>query len=213
MQTQAGVATLVLLKWKASATQTAAAPMVLTSTAVGSYRGCSAPCMTTIPFQATVGLDPTPIDSDSAPYYDYTSGSDTLYVGDDAGYLHKFTGVFAGTPAETVVTTPASWPVEVATAILSSPVFDSASGNVFVTTSYRTTPTVSGGRLAAVCATSKCAGVLNGQPGVTTVIGTPTPSCYRRMPRYRHFRRWKQSATGRADCRFYGRQGVRSYRE
>jgi hypothetical protein len=175
VQAQAGVATLVMLKWSASATQTATAPMVLTSTAVGSYRGCSAPCMTTIAFDATAGLDPTPTDSYSAPYYDYTSGSDTLYVGDDAGYLHKFTGVFAGTPAETVVTTPAPWPVEVATAKLSSPVFDSRSGNVFVTTSYQVTPN-SGGRLAAVCATSTCAGVLNGNPGVTTVIGTPTPS-------------------------------------
>jgi hypothetical protein len=180
VQAQAGVATLVMLKWKASATQTATAPMVLSSTAVGSYRGCTAPCMTTIAFDATAGLDPTPTDSYSAPYYDYTSGSDTLYVGDDAGYLHKFTGVFAGTPAETVVTTgvpppPWPWPVQVATAKLSSPVFDSLSGNVFVTTSYQVAPN-SGGRLAAVCATSKCAGVLNGQPGVTTAIGTPTPS-------------------------------------
>jgi hypothetical protein len=177
VQTQGGVATLVLLKWSASTTESATAPMVLSSTAAGSYRGCTAPCMTTIAFHATAGLDPAPTDTYSSPYYDFTPGSDTLYVGDDAGYLHQFTGVFKGaTPAETVVTTPAPWPVEVATAILSSPVFDGASGNVFVTTSYRTTPTVSGGRLAAVCATSKCAGVLNGNPGVTTVIGTPTPS-------------------------------------
>jgi hypothetical protein len=176
VQTQAGVATLVMLKWSASATQTAAAPMVLASTVVGSYRGCSAPCMTAIPFQATATLDPTPTDSYSAPYYDYTSGSDTLYVGDDAGYLHKFTGVFAGTPAETVVATPAPWPVEVATARLSSPVFDSLSGNVFVTTSHRITPDDSGGRLAAVCATSACTGVMNGNGTTVTVIGTPTPS-------------------------------------
>jgi hypothetical protein len=133
--------------------------------------------MTTIAFHATAGLDPTPTDTDSSPYYDFTPGSDTLYVGDDAGYLHQFTGVFKGaTPAETVVTTPAPWPVEVATAILSSPVFDSASGNVFVTTSYRITPFDSGGRLAAVCATSTCAGVANGNSTVTTVIGTATPS-------------------------------------
>ena len=176
VQAQAGVATLVMLKWKASATQTATTPMVLTSTAVASYRGCSAPCMTTIPFQATVTTDPTPTDSNSAPYYDYTSGSDTLYVGDDAGYLHKFTGVFAGTPAETVVTTPAPWPVQVATAKLSSPVFDSLSGNVFVTTSHRITPDDSGGRLAAVCATSACTAVMNGNGATVTVIGTPTPS-------------------------------------
>jgi hypothetical protein len=143
---------------------------------VASYRGCAAPCMTTIPFQATATFDPTPTDTYSAPYYDFTSGSDTLYVGDDAGFLHQFTGVFQGTtPAETVVTTPAPWPVRVATAKLSSPVFDSASGNVFVTTSYQASAN-SGGRLAAVCATSTCAGVLNGNPSVTTVIGTATPS-------------------------------------
>ncbi len=165
VQTQAGVATLVLLKWKSSSTETAAAPLVLSGIAVGSYRRCAAPCMATIAFHPTAGTDPAPTDSYSAPYYDFTSGSDTLYVGDDAGYLHQFTGVFAGaTPAETVVTTPAPWPVQVATANLSSPVFDSVSGNVFVTTSYRTTPTDSGGRLAAVCATSACAGVLNGNP-------------------------------------------------
>jgi hypothetical protein len=176
VQTQVGVANLVLLKWKSSTTETAAAPLVLASTAIGSYRGCTAPCMSTIPFHATAGTDATPTDSYSAPYYDFTSGSDTLYVGDDAGYLHQFTGVFAGaTPAETVVTTPAPWPVQVATAKLSSPIFDSATGNVFVTTSYQISPN-SGGRLAAVCATSACTGVLNGNPGVTTVIGTATPS-------------------------------------
>jgi hypothetical protein len=177
VQAQGGVATLVLLKWSASTTETATAPMVLTSTAVGSYRGCTPPCMTTIPFQATATTDPTPTDTNSAPFYDFTTGSDTLYVGDDAGYLHQFTGVFAGaTPAETVVTTPAPWPVQVATANLSSPVFDSVSGNVFVTTSFRTAPTVSGGRLAAVCATSSCTGVQNGNGTTITVIGTPTPS-------------------------------------
>ena len=175
VQAQAGVTNLVLLKWSASG-GTATAPTAPTSVAVGSYRNsCTAPCMTTIPFQATAGLDPTPTDTYSSPYYDFTSGSDTLYVGDDAGYLHQFTGVFQGTtPAETVVT----WPVEVATAKLSSPIFDSTTGNVFVTTSYQVAPN-SGGRLAAVCATSTCTGVLNGNPGppvVTTVIGTATPS-------------------------------------
>jgi hypothetical protein len=172
VQAQGGIATLVLLKWKASATETVTAPMVLTSTAVGSYRGCTAPCMTTIAFHATAVTDPTPTDTYSSPYYDFTPGSDTLYVGDDAGYLHQFTGVFQGaTPAETVVT----WPVKAATAKLSGPVFDSTTGNVFVTTSYQVAPN-SGGRLAAVCATSTCTGVMNGNGVTVTVIGTPTPS-------------------------------------
>jgi hypothetical protein len=158
-------ATLVLLKWKSSTTETAAAPMTLSSTALGSYRSCTAPCMTTMTFSGTT----TPTDSYSAPYYDFSAGSDTLYVGDDSGFLHQFTGVFNGTPAETTST----WPVHAATAKLSSPVFDNVTGNVFVTTSYTSTGN-SGARLAAVCATSTCAGVNNGN--VTTAIGTVTPS-------------------------------------
>lgn len=169
VQAQSGVATLVLLKWKASSTETATAPMVLTSTAVGSYRGCTAPCMTTIPFHVTAILDPTPTDTYSSPYYDFTAGSDTLYVGDDAGYLHQFTGVFSATPAES---TTAPWPVRAGSAPLSGPVFDSATGNVFVATSFQTSN--NGGRLQIICATSKCVGVNNGN--VTTAIGTVTSS-------------------------------------
>jgi len=169
VQNQGGVATLVLLKWKVSTTESAKAPLSLSTTAVGSYRDCTAPCMTTIAFHATPITDPTPTDTYSAPFYDF-SGSDTLYVGDDAGYLHQFTNVFVtGTPAETTAT----WPVEVGTAQLSSPIYDSTTGNVYVTTSYKVSDN-SGGQLAAVCATSACAGVNNGH--VTTAIGTVTPS-------------------------------------
>jgi hypothetical protein len=169
VQAQAGVATLVVLKWSASTTETAAAPTVLSSTAAGSYRACTAPCMTTLTFHATAGNDPTPADSNSSPYYDYTPGSDTLYVGDNAGYLHQFTGVFEGTPAETTTT----WPVRAATAPLSNPIYDPVTGNVFVTTSFQTSNN-SGGRLQTVCATSTCAGINNGN--TTVEIGTATPS-------------------------------------
>lgn len=52
-----------------------------------------------------------------------------LYVGDNSGKLHKFTGVFNGAPAE--VTT--AWPITVhATFTLTGPVYDSVSGNIFV---------------------------------------------------------------------------------
>ena len=170
VQAQAGVATMVMLKWSASTTETASAPMVLSSTAVGSYRGCTAPCMTTLAFHPTTGTDPTPTDTYSSPFYDFTPSSDTLYVGDDAGYLHQFTGVFNGPPAES---TTAPWPVEAATAKLSSPVYDPTSGNVFVATSFQTSNN-SGGRLQTVCATSACVGLNNGNG--TTAIGTATPS-------------------------------------
>jgi hypothetical protein len=67
------------------------------------------------------------MDSISAPFVDYAN--DVIYVGDNKGSLHKFTGVFNGTPAE--VTT--GWPIVVnATHALSSPAYDSVSGNVFV---------------------------------------------------------------------------------
>jgi hypothetical protein len=65
----------------------------------------------------------------SSPFVDYTH--DIAYVGDDSGKLHKFTGVFNGTPAEV---TTAPWPFSVASGtILTGPVFDSGtSQNIFV---------------------------------------------------------------------------------
>jgi hypothetical protein len=164
VQAQGGVATLVLLKW-ATPGGTIGAPVSPASKTSGNYRACTAPCETTIAFKSTAGTDPTPTDTYSAPFYDF-SGSDNLYVGDDAGYLHQFTGVFAGTPAETIAT----WPVQAATAQLSSPVYDSTTGNVYVTTSYVHTSN-SGGRLAAVCAKSPCSGV-----GTVTASGVLGPA-------------------------------------
>jgi hypothetical protein len=141
--TSGGTANLVVLKWKAS-TGTLSAPVTPTAESNSSYRGCSAPCMTTVAF--TDGNE----DTTSSPFYDYSPGSDSLYVGDSTGYLHKFTGVFSGTPAEA----GSPWPVEAATAPLTSPVYDEVSGYVFVDASYITTN--NGGRLHAVCATSTC---------------------------------------------------------
>ncbi len=169
VQDQGGVATLVLLYWKASTTETAKNPGTPTSEGAASYRGCTAPCMTAIAFKSTPGTDPNPADSYSAPFYDF-SGTDNLYVGDNAGYLHQFTGVFEATPKEN---TAAPWPVQVATAPLSSPIYDPTSGNVFVTTSWQLSND-SGGRLAAVCASATCAVGSNGHQAVG--IGTTTPS-------------------------------------
>jgi hypothetical protein len=68
--------------------------------------------MTTIQFHAVGGGTgaTTQSDSNSSPFYDYNANDDVLYVGDDAGVLHKFTGVFLTTPAE-VTTSP--WPAAV----------------------------------------------------------------------------------------------------
>lgn len=117
-----GTATLVLLKWKASTTESAGAPGTPAAATASTYRACTAPCSLTLSFSGTAAND-----SASSVFCDYAT--DTLYVGDDAGQLHKFAGVFQGTPAE-VTTTP--WPVAVGSTALSSPVYDSSSGNVFV---------------------------------------------------------------------------------
>lgn len=70
-------------------------------------------------------------DSDSSPYIDYDN--DFAYVGDDSGRLHKFTGVFNGTPTEV---TTAPWPLTVITGTtnlrLTGPVFDSKSQKIFI---------------------------------------------------------------------------------
>jgi hypothetical protein len=69
--------------------------------------------------------------SSSSPFYHYAS--DQLYVGDDAGVLHKFTGVFNGTPTEVMT---GGWPITVNSGtILTPPIFDPSSNNIFVTDS------------------------------------------------------------------------------
>jgi hypothetical protein len=125
-QTTGGIGSLVLLKWAPSSTETVASPGVPTNVAAASYSTCAAPCMTTIVLQggAVVNNDIT-----SSVYYDY--GSDTAWVGDSRGYLHRFSPVFSGTPVEA----GAPWPVQLQPSddtALASPVYDSGSGNVFV---------------------------------------------------------------------------------
>ncbi len=116
----AGVASLVVLKWSAIGTLTS--PDTLPNQASGSaYRLCEAPCMFSISFGNGVN------DSASSAWYDY--GSDTVWVGDDQGNLHKFTGIFFGSPGEV---TTGGWPAAVSASPLSSPVLDPVTGNVFV---------------------------------------------------------------------------------
>lgn len=79
---------------------------------------------------ASVTLNGSPTVTNSAVFVDYFS--DTGYVGDDSGKLHKFTPFFNGSLAEV---TTGGWPVTVssaATKILTGPVFDSVSNNIFV---------------------------------------------------------------------------------
>lgn len=113
------IAELVLLKWAPGSANTHAATVAPTVVTNANYRSCTAPCMTTLSLGAN--------NQNSSPYIDYAN--DVIYVGDAYGRLHKFTGVFGGTPAAA----GGAWPVTLSTGnMLSSPVFDSASNQVFV---------------------------------------------------------------------------------
>src|SRR5208337_3744232 len=69
----------------------------------------------------------------SSVYYDYAT--DNAYVGDDGGLLHKFTGVFFGTPTEA----GSPWPVTIAAStILTSPLYDPMSQNIYIGSSNGT---------------------------------------------------------------------------
>jgi hypothetical protein len=119
---------LVLLKWAASTTDTIISPTTLTRVVRSAYPSCMAPCMTTWSLVNSGGMPDN--NTNSSVFYDYTN--DTAYVGDDSGWLHKFTPVFNGSPTEV---TTGGWPVQVNPVnptILTSPVHDFASGNVFV---------------------------------------------------------------------------------
>jgi hypothetical protein len=136
VQTVGTTANLVVLKWAASTTETFVNPMALTNqSSAGAYQSCPAPCMYSIPFSGGAN------DTNSSVFYDYAS--DTIYVGDNSGLLHKFTGIFSGSPSEVTAT----WPVALGTTVLTSPVYDSATGKVYVADGL---PTIGGGRLWAV---------------------------------------------------------------
>ena len=136
VETSASGAVLHVLKWKSgqgAAGASAPAPdQTLASGAAWSTCAAGNSCV------ASVAFSGSPQSTRSAPYYDY--GADALYVGDNSGTLHKFTGIFNGSPAE--VTT--GWPIVVHSGsfVLTGAVYDTTSGNVFVGDS--------GGRLSFV---------------------------------------------------------------
>jgi hypothetical protein len=126
-----GAATLRILKWVASQGTDFSAPVAPTNlytngatTASGNTAWSTCPsgqsCMISVAFQSP---DANP-DTTSSPFYDYTN--DAIYVGDSKGYLHKFTGVFLGTPGEvTGGGTSSGWPQQMSsTNPLASPVYD-----------------------------------------------------------------------------------------
>lgn len=137
-------------------TETATTPGVAPSVTNANYNACTAPCMTTL------NLSGNPTDTYSSPFYDYTD--DVLYVGDNLSQLHKFTGVFLGNPTEVT-------PAALGTAYdLTSPVYDSLSGCVFVGDSDGNLYSVASGRPGSVCTGSSFA--LNATAGNLANGGT-----------------------------------------
>jgi hypothetical protein len=128
VQTLGGAARLVLLKWAASTTETVTNPGTPTPVSVAAYRTCTAPCMVSVALTDSGGTAHD--DTLSSVFYVYSQ--DTAYVGDSGGWLHQFTGVFKGTPAEVRT---GGWPVHVnplTSKALSVAVHDFLSGNTFV---------------------------------------------------------------------------------
>ncbi|MDE2407364.1 MAG: hypothetical protein KGL91_05825 [Xanthomonadaceae bacterium] len=122
VQRNGGTLQLVLLKW-ADGQGTAEAPATpVLSASAAAYRACASNCYYTFTFM-TGGAD-TP--TWSSPFVDYPA--DILWVGDTQGKLHKFTGVFNGTPA---MVTTGGFPVTVEAGLkLGSPSSDGT--NVYV---------------------------------------------------------------------------------
>jgi hypothetical protein len=148
-QTQAGAANLVILKWAADGSSVQNPIMLTTQASPAAYRACTAPCMYTIPFSG--GRD----DTNSSVFYD--ASTDTIYVGDTpttrgttSAALHKFTGVFGGTPAEVV---GGGWPATLGVEIATSPVYDPLDQQVYVADS-NTPAAITGGFLYRVDATA-----------------------------------------------------------
>jgi hypothetical protein len=123
----AGHGVLNLVKWAPSTTETITSPTALGFMSATAYLTCTAPCRTAKVLQQGGTSN---ADTNSSVFYDYRD--DTAYVGDDAGWLHKFTPVFNGSLTEV----GGAWPVRVnpgSPTALNSPVYDGVSGNVFVT--------------------------------------------------------------------------------
>jgi hypothetical protein len=118
---------LHILRWKSGDGGTVGAPVLVTTsvTTGANYVTCKATatsCLLSLVFGNASGS------TSSEPFYDFET--DNLYVGDDTGNLHKFSGVFFGAPAEV---TTGGWPIAIHTGhVLTGAVVDNTSGNIFV---------------------------------------------------------------------------------
>jgi hypothetical protein len=125
VETGNGAAILKILKW-VSAQGTVSAAITPTPITTGNAWSTCPTTGTSCLFSLTFSGGAS--DTLSSPFYNYNN--DSLYVGDDNGVLHEFTGVFNGTPAEV---TSGVWPLMISPGnFLTGPVFDAVSGNIFV---------------------------------------------------------------------------------
>ncbi len=124
VQTTGGTASLVLLKM-ANSGSAVTAP---TSVTAANYRACTAPCYTALSLGANDN------DTNSAPWWDYAH--DVIFVGDNAGKLHKFSGVFNGATPVEVGSPFATITPTAALGTLTGPVVDAATGNIYIGESY-----------------------------------------------------------------------------
>jgi hypothetical protein len=150
---------------------TLSAPVTPTPVSAATYTTCKATpsnvCLVNISFANAAD------DSLSAPFYDY--GSDTLYAGDNSGNLHRFTGVFNGSPAET---TTLPWPIAVhSTHQLLGPVKDDTSGNIFVIDADGTLSYVrEAGSTVGACSGAGSPPCLGSATVIVTFSSTPPPA-------------------------------------
>ena len=127
VETNGGFGILVMLKWAASSGNLGN-PVAPSLVPAASYSTCTSPCMTQISLKDGSGIQTD--DTGSSVFYDYAH--DIGWVGGARGWLHKITGMFKGIPTEV---NTGGFPVQVNPGnptTLSSPVYDSPSGNVFV---------------------------------------------------------------------------------
>ncbi len=124
-------AILHILKWKPGAAATVQGTLsgpATPDTTLTAGQNWTTNCPAANSCIANLVFNGSPQDTGSSPFIDYANN--VLYVGDDLGSVHKFTGVFNGAPAEQ---TTGGWPAAASAANpLTSPVFDAASSKVFV---------------------------------------------------------------------------------
>jgi hypothetical protein len=123
---------LHLLKWNAGdggAIGSAAAPTIAT---VWTADGLAGHCPVTGACMISIALSTPSTDTASSPFYDYQR--DAIYVGDDRSRLHKIInafGIFGSTPSEVAT----GWPINVDSSgatMVTSPILDPTSGNIFI---------------------------------------------------------------------------------